>query len=323
MNRKAEIVARARAIAKTTDTLSPADVWALGRLLRVAEGDAETDEEAALAEEASALATTLLARGRAALEWPHGEALLSHLSDPRGAFEPAADEVDRLGAWSAVTLRAEPSSDAAARARDTGRELAVAVASTPFEAALVPLAEAVSRRIAAEGVVVDAEPVSLALTELLGEALTRALGGEPLFAPRARLDEADVAALASILARALGKVSFAVPAELFDVAIPAARRESALTLHEAAPRAPEQTVVVFGSVEVTVGATELRVVVPQGGPREAPALVCIERGQPGEPCSSRGGATSRETVFTLPARRRELDGFALVIGERFAFLRRA
>lgn len=322
MSRKAEIVARARELARATGALSPEQVWTVGRLLRVAEGDVETDEDAALADEATALATTLLARPRVELALPDGAALRAHLAEPRGAVGPAADEVDRLGAWTAVLLRGAPASDAATRAREAGRALATTVSDRAFDLALVPLAEAVSRRVADEGVVADAEPVTLALTDVLGAALAHALRGDALSTPAPPLGATEAAALATVLARALGKVSFAAPAELFDVAVPATRREAALTLHESTQRAPEQTIVVFGGVEVTVGPDEIRVVVPHGAPRDAPALVCIERGQPGAPCPSRGGATSRETVFAVPASRRDLDGFALVIGDRLAFLRR-
>lgn len=323
MNRKAEIVARARGLAAEGGPLSPSDVWALGRLLRVAGSDVESDEEAALVDEAGSLATALLSRDRAVVELPTGDAVRAHLAAPAGPVGAAADEVDRLGALAAVLLGAAPSSLEAARAVDLGRTLAASV-GVADALALLPLAEAVSRRVSEEGVVSEAEPLTLALTDVLGAALGRALGGEALSAPRPRvaLDEPASAALASVLARALGKVSFAAPAELFDVFVPAVHREAALTLHEATPRAPEQTLVVFGGVEVTVGPGEIRVVVPQGPTRDAPILVCIERGHPGEACPSRGGATARETVFTLPTSRRDLDGFALVLGDRVAFLRR-
>jgi len=246
----------------------------------------------------------------------------AHLAAPGAAVDAAAAEIDRLGAWTAVLASASPGSREAERARETGRELAALVARADA-LALLPLAEAVSRRVAEEGVVAHAEPLTLALTDALGVALGRALSGEALDVPprRASLDEAALRALSGVLARALGKVSFALPTELLDVTVPAAHHEAALTLHEASARAPEQRLVVFGSVEVCLTAGEVTVAVP-ASTRDAPLLVCLTHGQPGEPCPSRGGATSRETVFTLPASRDDLDGLALVLGERLAILRR-
>ena len=50
-------------------------------------------------------------------------------------------------------------------------------------------------------------------------------------------------------------------------------------------------------------------------------LVPLERGEPGAPCASRGGAKPTETVFTLNEATPSLDGYALVVGDRIAFLK--
>lgn len=323
MTRKEQILERGREIAASEGPLTAASVWDLGRLLRVAHSDAETDDEARVVDEAAAICSTLVVRDREALPVPSGDAIRRHLANPAGPLRQAADEIDRLGALTAVLQLTQPDGNEAREARATSAALALAVTHVRDTASLLPLAEAVSRRIADEGIVVSAEPLAVALTDVLGTQLGRALSGERFEAPAARapFDAAEAASLASVFAKAFGKVSFAAPPELFDVMVPTARHEPSLVLHEVTPREAERTLVVFGGVEVTIGRSEIRVVM-KDGKKESPILVCIERGEPGQVCASRGGATSRELVFALPSARRDLDGFALVMGDRIAFLRR-
>lgn len=312
--------------------LDAADLQLVGAAARVAGGDAEDDAEALLVDAAEALLAK--ARGIAVAPvaaLPDTPALDALLLSPRGPFTAALLELDRLGSTiaglSALGHSSAPAAIAhaarlAARIRDVARS---------SSADLLRAGEAASRAIAERGVDIEADAALVALADVVDLRLRAALGGEPLepAAPvrAATLPAALAASLGATLARALGRATLDVSPDLLELAAPGAMsvRGADLVLHGAAAAAETHApapIEVLRGVRVTYRHGELVVDLSRVVSPSTVMLVAIERGEPGVFCDKRGGATPSEVVFTLTDPTPELDGWALVVGDDLAFLRR-
>lgn len=327
MSPRSLAVAKLRAL--LDDGRGEIDLTDVGAVARVASGDAEDAPSARLVDEADAL----LARARAARF--HGDATFAMpavdrwLADPRGPFSEAVAELDRLGAITSALAFVDPSGDAhaAAAARVAALVERIGGAARVHGALLLDAAILASERIAAGGVDGAGDGALIALADVLGARLDAALAGEPLEAKTsvraARLDASRATELGVVLAKALGRTTLDVSPDLLELAAhlvsPASARDIVLHGTEATESQPLPVEILRG-VHVTIGNGELVADVADRG-RSVVMLVPIERGEPGTPCTARGGATTSETVFTLHEVTAELDGYALVVGDRIAFLR--
>jgi hypothetical protein len=324
-------LARLRALLGDADReTSDERLMAIGAVARVASGDAEDEAAEALVTEATALleqARTSVAHADAII--PDGSDVLRWLSDTRAPFSAALGELDRLGLVASGLAIVAPDSDAATRATARVTSLAEAIADTAREhgGRMVSAAMAASEHLSTHGVDLPADAALVALADVLAARLDAALHGHPLETPspvRSTVMDRDRAThLGFVLAKALGRAAFHVTPDLLELAPgglggPASSRE--VVLHEAPEFALPPPVELLRGVRVSSAHGEVVVTLTDrdSGPV---LLVPIEHGEPGAPCSSRGGARADERVFTLRDKTPSLDGYALVVGDRLAFLK--
>ncbi|RYE90662.1 MAG: hypothetical protein EOO75_09845 [Myxococcales bacterium] len=143
----------------------------------------------------------------------------------------------------------------------------------------------------------------------------------------APLDRARAEALGQALAAALQRSSpLAVSPELLDLAAVMAPAGSVrggardVTLHGAAPALVDESVELLADVVVRASADEIEVEL-RGAERSPVLLVPLVGGEPRTPCACRTGGHARHLVFT-PSDEPGLEGYALIVGDRLAFLRR-
>jgi hypothetical protein len=308
---------------------------AVGRAARVACGD--DDEGLGLPDRADAL----LARAReafgdltppagedAAVGAPGGEAL-RWLDSTRGPFSSALAELDELGALAAGLSQLAPSSPAAdaLSRRIAGLARAVEGRAPSERRAMFEAAMAASALVAERGVHPDYDRALLALADVVGLQLSAALEGEALDdeAWKVRSVEPAVAErLGALLARALERPNpLAVAPDMVELAAQGFWRAPAsvggLVLHEEAleAAAKAERVELLPGIWVRPLEGELEVETEAGA--EAPCLLRLVGGEPGEPCPAREGNRAGQLVFTLAP---DAEGYALVAGERVALLRR-
>jgi hypothetical protein len=347
--RKTILDSAARLLASADPASAPlVDVAArLGAVVRVACGDDGDPEGAQLVADADALLATgngalpalaarLTSSPAEAVELPPTPSLGPWLASPRGPFSAALAELDRLGAVTAGLGVLAPGSTAHRQAQSAVDHAAALVSGAALARGgeMLDAAVAAAERIAAEGVAPGADDALLALSDVCGDRLAAALRGEPLEAPRGfhiRSIDADVASqLGARFAKALSRTSpLEVSPDLMELAPQGAglgHAEGDLVLHgasEASVLEPTAVELLKGVLVKYVGS-ELEVELAA----DASVLVVpIFRGEPGDPCPVRSGAHTRHLVFTLSlaaddARGDDLDGYALVVGDRLAFLKR-
>jgi hypothetical protein len=312
-------------------------VAAVGRASRVACGDDE--EGLGLPERADAL----LERAREifgnvappsaealTLGAPRGE-VSRWLTSTRGPFSSALTELDDLGALAAGLEQLAPHAPAAGLLSDRIAELERAFRGRARDGqerrAMFEAAMAASSLITERGVHPEHDRALLALADVVGAQLSAALGGEPLDddAWRVRAVEPGVAErLGALLARALERPNpLAIAPDMVELAAQGSWRAPAsigdLVLHEGSleSAAKAERVELLPGVFVRPLEGELEVETAPGA--EAPCLLVLVGGEPGEPCPAREGHRAGQLVFTLAP---EAEGYALVAGERVALLRR-
>jgi hypothetical protein len=321
--------------AETAWTRDPiALVGAAARISASDPGDeGEENEMTQMIEEADRLLsaiTTSVARVHADL--PDLSPVHRWLADPRGPWTEAVATIDALGTIAAGLATLAPESSESKRATTEVASLAKEIAHTAKDHSsyMLDAAVAASERIADEGVCPGPDDALIALADVVGTRLEAALRGEPLemTAPiRARAIAPSLSqALSETLQKALRKPSLDVSPDLLELSIQHSHAPSLrgdVMLHQASPEPARDTrpVELLRGVKVVYRGSELEVSLESS--KEAPLLVPILRGEPGKPCASRGGSHARETIFTLDADDGdEIDGYALVVGERVVFLRR-
>jgi hypothetical protein len=333
-----QIVTQAAALLEG-DTPPDEFLYRLGALCRLSCTDAEaSDEAAALVDEADALLPRLqqaaLSRDLSGAPLPELSAARAWLAAPRGHHAAVLDALDRLGAVLAALSLVAPGSPAHQQADVAMNELTRRIheAATRSPQALLDLATAALERIVTAGVVPGQDRALLALDAVAQRTLASALRGEPLTAPCSFRVRPLAAEQAEALGRALAAaMQWSQPLQvapdllqLVDFPAPPAgsRRVFDLTLHGAPPAEPlRETIELMQDVRVTVTDEEIEVEL-LGEQTGAVLLVPLHRGEPGRPCPSRSGNHPRHLVFTPPPAEEELDGYALVVGERLAFLKR-
>jgi hypothetical protein len=295
-------------------------VAAVGRASRVACGDDE--EGLGLPERADALLERAREMfGNAAppsaealtLGAPRGE-VSRWLTSTRGPFSSALTELDDLGALAAGLEQLAPHAPAAGLLSDRIAEL---------EGAFRGRARDRQERRA----MFEAAMAASSLITERGVQLSAALEGEPLDddAWKVRAVEPGVAErLGALLARALERPNpLAIAPDMVELAAQGSWRAPAsigdLVLHEGSleSAAKAERVELLPGVFVRPHEGELEVETAPGV--EAPCLLVLVDGEPGEPCPAREGHRAGQLVFTLAP---EAEGYALVAGERVALLRR-
>jgi hypothetical protein len=302
----------------------------VGRVARVAHGD---DEGAGLPERADAL----LERAREAFAGspPPADGVRTStrevdrwLASPRGPFSSALAELDALGAVAAGLAELAPDAPAtratAERVEALARSIqgrALAERRAMFEAAM-----AASALVAERGVHPEHDLALLALADVVGLQLAAALEGEPIDDDswKVRATEPDVAQrLGALLARALERPSpLVIAPDMLELAAHGHAHAPAsvgdLVLHEEAldAAAKAERVELLPGVWARPLDGELEV---EAAGAAAPCLLALAEGKPGEPCPAREGHRAGQLVFTLTP---NAEGYALVVGEQVALLRR-
>lgn len=312
-----ELHAQAQALADKT-RLEEADFVTLGRVLRAENRDDEdpsTDVDAWAALRARVEAFPAVA-AKPAVPLPKTPALDAFAATLGGDVAAVVADAERLGAAALAEAFLHGSGDVGAVARSFG----VAIASKGREHAidLFPYAEAALRAVCANGAHPDGDHVLLALSDVVGHRLEAALRGEPLLGrKKASFTAESAAALSAVLAQAFGRASLELVGTPTLLPAPSVRGQD-LVLHDAGLAAPPRSLVEARGVSVKLVGREI--VVRFDGPRpETVMLVSIVYGEPDAYLSPRGGADDRELVFELVDD--EVDGYALVVGDRVLFLR--
>jgi hypothetical protein len=296
-------------------------VAAVGHASRVACGDDE--EGLGLPERADAL----LERAREMfgnVAPPSAEALTlgalrgevsRWLTSTRGPFSSALTELDDLGALAAGLEQLAPHAPAAGLLSDRIAELEGAFRGRARDRqerrAMFEAAMAASSLITERGVHPEHDRALLALADVVGAQLSAALEGEPLDdgAWKARaLERPNPLAIAPDMVELAAQGSWRAPASIGDLVLHEGSLESA---------AKAERVELLPGVFVRPLEGELEVETAPGA--EAPCLLVLVGGEPGEPCPAREGHRAGQLVFTLAP---EAEGYALVAGERVALLRR-
>jgi hypothetical protein len=340
-----EIIQRRQTLTHAAATLDngalpPADfLYRLGQVYRLSctDGDA-SDEAAALIDEADALLARLQEdaprRQLQGAQLPDLALAHAWFAAPRGHHAGILATLDRLGATLAALSLVAPGSPLHHQADVAMNELSrrVQSAAAPASGALLDLAVAALEHIALNGIVPGEDRALLALDAIAQRSISAAFHGEPLPTPRVF----PVRPLAAEQAEALGKALAAAMQrsqplqvapdllQLADFPTPPAgsRRAFDLMLHGAAPDAPlRESIELMQDVQVTVTDEEIEVEL-LGEVSGAVLLVPLHRGEPGQPCPSRSGNHAGHLVFAPPPPDADLDGYALVVGDRLAFLRR-
>ena len=310
-----------------------------GRVYRLSCTDADASEEAAaLVAEADALLDPLAqaARGRDldAVLLPDLAPAREWLASPRSHHAATLALLDHLGALQAALSLIAPESPTYRRASEASDALVqdLQIAAVRAPEATLDLAVAALEQMTSAGVVPGEDRALLALDALAQRNIAAALRGQPLPAPRA----IRVRPIAAEQAEALGKAlalamqrsqPLQVAPDLLQLAdFPAppagSRRFFDLTLHNAQPGAPlRESIELMRDVRVTVTDEEIEVEL-QDAPQGAVLLVPLRSGDPGDPCPQRSGNHPNHLVFTPPSPEEDLEGYALVVGDRLAFLRR-
>lgn len=321
---------------------------AAGRVARVACGDDE--DERGLPERADALldrARSAFARvaaggdfasrgdlavaastGDLAATAPTGD-VERWLASPRGPFASALSELDGLGALAAGIAELAPNAPAGRLLAGRVGELARAIGdrARAERRAMFEAGMAASALIAERGVHPEHDEALLALADVVGLQLTAALAGEPIDDEAWRVratDRALAERLGALLARALERPApLAIAPDMVELSAQGWRQapmsSGDLVLHEtsAEATAKAERVELLAGVWVRPLEGELEVETSSGG--EAPCLLPLVGGEPGEPCPSREGHRAGQLVFSLTP---EAEGYALVTGDRVALLRR-
>jgi len=334
-----QLLTQAEALLSPSAAASSSDfLLHVGQVYRVSCTDADaSDEAASLVDQADALLEKLLqaARGRALddAQLPELSGVHGWLRAPRGHFAEVLSALDRLGAFKAgLSLAAGGSAldhQADVATNELVRRIEEAAARSP--GALFELGIAALERAVAHGIVPGEDRALLALDAVVQRRLSSALRGQPFEAPRSTrvrpLDAEQAAALGSALASAMQRSQpLRVAPDLLELSsfpvIPGSSRAFDLILHNAATAAPlHQSVELMRDVRVTVTDEEIEVEL-LNDEQGAVLLVPLVQGEPGRPCPSRSGNHPHHLVFTPAFPEAGLDGYALVVGDRLAFLRR-
>lgn len=317
----------------------PADelLCRVGEVFRVACTDgSDSDEAASLVDRADALLDRFQAetRGRSfeGVRLPDTGDLRSWLRAPSAHAAAILSSLDRLGAIAAgLTVLAEgsrPSDEALGAVREATR--LIEEATERSAASLFDLGVAALERVVERGSVHGADGALLALDGAVHQRLQAALRGEDLApgrqaAERVRPISAEQASqLGSLLARALQrKQPLEVAPELLDLSAfpgwgsPASRD---LVLHSADMTPTSREVRLMKDVRVTLAESEIEVEV-KGDEASPVMLVPLIHGEPGDPCPCRSGNHPRHFVFSPADPETGLEGYALVVGDRLAFLK--
>jgi hypothetical protein len=299
--------------------------------------DDDSPELSAIIDEALRLQGELVAAAAGlpvgGLPLPATDAVGRWLASPTGPFARALAQLDRLGVVTAGLAVLAPGSAAhqAALVADQSFSAQIQRAARSGGAAMVDAAEAAANLLVAGGVAAGSEQSILALSDILGDRIEAALRGEPVEAPalfRLAPIEADRAlALGSALATALQrKQPLEVAPDLIElsgsVAWGAPRSGRDLVLHGAENQAvARRDVELLRDVKISVGEEEIEVEL-LGEEKGAALLVPMLDGHPGAPCAVRSGNHPGHLVFSLPTEGEKVDGYALVVGDRLAFLKR-
>jgi hypothetical protein len=310
-------------------------VGALERLTCTDEDDSA--ELSALIDEAGRLQGALVAAAAGlpvgSLPLPATDAVRRWLASPAGPFARALAQIDRLGAVVAGLSLLAPGSAALQQAASTDEAIATQIeqAARSAGASMVDAAEAAAKLLVAHGVAAGSERSLLALSGVLELRITAALRGEPIEAPAlfrlAPIESDRALALGAALATALQrKQPLEVAPDLIELSgsvawgAPLSGRD--LVLHGAENQAvARRDVELLRDVRVVVGEDEVEVEL-LGEEKGAALLVPMVNGNPGEPCPVRSGNHSGHLVFSLPATSDPVDGYALVVGNQLAFLKR-
>lgn len=253
------------------------------------------------------------------------------LASTRGPFSSALTELDDLGALAAGLEQLAPHAPAAGPLSDRIDELEGAFRGRARDGqerrAMFEAAMAASSLIAERGVHPEHDRALLALADVVGAQLSAALEGEPLDddAWKVRAVEPGVAErLGALLARALERPNpLAIAPDMVELAAQGSWRAPAsigdLVLHEGSLESAAKAERVELLPGVFVRPLEGELEVETASEAEAPCLLVLVGGEPGEPCPAREGHRAGQLVFTLVP---EAEGYALVAGERVALLRR-
>lgn len=338
LNTRRHILTQAAAL--LTDDAAPSSefLYRLGQVYRISCTDADaSDEAASVVDEADALLERLrqsaARRSFTDVQLPELTATHAWLRAPRSHHAEVLSALDRLGGIQAglslVAGGSTPYHQADVATNELVRRIDEALQTSP--AALFDLGVAALERIAQQGHVPGEDRALIALDGAVHQHLSAALRGQAIAAPQAirvRPIAAEQAeALGKALAMAMQRTQpLRVAPDLLDLtafpAMTASRRSHDLMLHNAAPSAPVNTSVeLMRDVRVTVTEDEIEVEL-LADEQGSVMLVPLINGEPGTPCSSRSGNHPRHLVFAPTAPEPGLDGYALVVGDRLAFLKR-
>ncbi len=310
-------------------------VGALERLTCTDEDDSA--ELSAVIDEAGRLQGLLVAAAAslpvATLPLPATDSIRRWLASPAGPFARALAQIDRLGAVATGLAILAPGSAAHQEAAATDAAIAAQIqqAARSGGASMVDAAEAAANLLVARGVAGTSEQGLLALSEVLSDRIAAALRGETLEAPAlfrlAPIETDQALALGAALATALQrKQPLEVAPDLIELSgsvawgSPLSGRD--LVLHGAENQAvARRDVELLRNVRIVVGEDEIEVEL-LGDEKGAALLVPMVKGNPGEPCPVRSGNHPGHLVFSLPATSEPVDGYALVVGDQLAFLKR-
>lgn len=306
-----------------------------GQVYRIACTDAEASDEAAdLVDQADALLERFRAEGHglplSGLTLPDVGQAERWLQAPAPRFAEVLETLDRVGAIKAGLALLDGARPEVDQASD--RLVAQIQAATErHPEALFDLGVAALERIAERGLVPGEDAALLALDEAVQRRLTSALAGQPLEANRTfrvrPLASEQAQALGQALALAMQRTNpLAVAPDLLELApftAAASSRGHDLVLHGVSPRASvDLSVELMRDVRVSVHEDEIEIEL-LGNESGPVLLVPLVRGEPDRPCASRSGNHPRHLIFTPAPADPNLDGYALVVGDRLAFLKLA
>lgn len=337
LNIRRKILDNARSQASEITSLSTSDLfYLLGQIYRLSCTDAEASKEAStIVNEADEWLNKFqefaLQRSLEELEFPELNATYAWLTAPQDHYAAVLSVLDRLGAilvaLSLVAHGSEQYQRAEVVVQETVRRLRKAVVHAPET--LLDLGMAALEQIATTGIVYGDDLVLQELDTIAQEALSSALRGNLLASRTIRVrplavEEAEM--LGKILSTALRRSQpLEVAPDLLELAstdIWGYRSKPAydLVLHQAVQKVQQQErVELMMGIEVTISAEEIEVEFQEN--QGTVLLVPLHRGEPGVPCRSRSGNHANHWVF-MPAEPKEgLDGYALIVGDRLAFLR--
>ncbi len=327
-----QILSRASALTQPAGLADAELLRLLGQSYRLACTDEGDSDEAA---QVVADADRLLDQARASLAGrtpvaasPDLALVEDWLADPHGPASAVLDVIDALGAQQAGLEALGAEATLAPVVAQLADRIRLAGARHP--GALVELARLAAERSVVQGVVPGADDAMLALDDVLHRHLTSALRRTSQ-APRRLglrpLDTARAEQLGQTLAAALQRKSpLTVSPELLDLAAffttggPRSVGRDVMLHGASSGQSADESLELMRNVTVRVTADEIEVEL-QGDESGPVLLIPLVDGEPRLPSPSRAGSHARHLVFS-PSDEPGLDGYALIVGERLAFLKR-